>query len=173
MHKPFGILILGLILSSMSTAQAQKNTAAYQKWKKEYEERIQKAYLFGVYIPEDMGDAFLQLDKLIDASSKAKFKAAGEEEAVRKLHFSFGRWMIYNWQFYQGSRLSHSLKQLGIHHPDDMARVLIRTYHRYLNKKTLNIKEQVEAIEDRKQKEQEEKKKTLIDSSLVKNKNFK
>ncbi len=172
MQKTLGILILGFMLGSLPSAQAQKNTAAYEKWKKEYEERIQQEYLFGVYIPEDMGEAFLQLDKLIDSSSKAKFKAAQEEEAVRKLHFSFGRWMIYNWQFYDGSRLSHSLKQLGIHHPDDMANVLIRTYHRYLNKKPLNIKEQVEAIEVRKLKEREEKKKALIDSSLVKGKNY-
>lgn len=160
-----------ILLIGLSSLHAQKNSAAYQQWKKEYDERIQQEYLFDVYIPEDMGDAFLQLNKLIDESSKAKFKEASEEEAVHKLHFSLGRWIIYNWQFYDGSRLSHSLKQLKIHHPDDMARVLIRSYHRYLNKKPLDIKEQVEAIEARKQREREEKMKARIDSSLVKGKN--
>lgn len=166
-----GVLLFILCFGLSTSLSAQKNSAAYQKWKKEYDERIQKEYLFDVYIPEDMGDAFLQLNKLIDASSKSKFKAAEEEAAVRKLHFSLGRWIIYNWQFYDGSRLSHSLKQLNIHHPDDMARVLIRSYHRYLNKRPLNIKEQVEFIEERKKREREEKMKARIDSSLVKGKN--
>ncbi len=171
MKKSFMTLMCLFFGLGLSNLAAQKNNAYYQKWKKEYDERIKKEYLFDVYIPEDIGDAFLQLNKLIDTSSKNKFKAAPEEAAVRKLHFSLGRWMIYNWQFYDGSRLSHSLKQLNIHHPDDMARVIIRSYHRYLNKSPLNIKEQVEAIEARKQKEREERMKARIDSSLVKNKN--
>jgi len=164
------LLLLIFCFGTLHPLFAQKNGDYYKKWKEEYNERIQKDYLFGVYIPEDMGDAFLQLNKLIDKDSKEKFQSAPEDVAVRKLHFSFGRWMIYNWQFYDGPRLSHSLKQLGIHHPDDMASVLIRTYHRYLNKKPLNIKDQVEAIEARKEKEREEKRKARIDSSLVKNK---
>jgi hypothetical protein len=169
--KPIGSLLIVLLFGLSSSRQAQQNSASYQNWQKEDDEPIQKEYLFDVYIPEDMGDAFLQLNKLIDASSKAKFKAAPEEEAVHKLHFSLGRWIIYNWQFYEGSRLSHSLKQLNIHHPDDMARVLIRSYHRYLNKRPLDVKAQVEAIEERKQKEREERMKARIDSSLVKGKN--
>ena len=169
--RSIGTLIMVFFFGFLISGNAQKSSAAYEKWKKEYDERIQKEYLFEVYIPEDIGDAFLQLNKLINKESKAKFMAASETEAVHKLHFSLGRWIIYNWQFYDGSRLSHSIKQLDIHHPDDMARAIILSYHRYLNKRPLNVKEQVEAIEERKKKEREERLKARIDSSLVKGKN--
>ena len=52
--------------------------------------------------------------------------------------------MIYNWGFYQGSRLSHYLKGLGLEHPDDMARFMIVSWHRHLNEKPLDIKLQVD-----------------------------
>jgi hypothetical protein len=67
-----------------------------------------------------------------------------EEDAAIKLHFSLGRWMIYNWGFYEGSRLSYYLKNLGIGHPDDMAQFIIITYHRNLNKTKLNVKELID-----------------------------
>ena len=67
----------------------------------EYQRRIKKEYLNRVYIPKDLADCFIQLNKLIDEESKAKFKRAPEEVVVRKLHFSLGRWMIHYWSFYQ------------------------------------------------------------------------
>jgi hypothetical protein len=41
--------------------------------------------------------------------------------------------MIVNWGFYEGSRLSHFLKEAGLEHPDDMARALVVCFHRSLN----------------------------------------
>jgi uncharacterized protein DUF6794 len=125
---------------------------------KAYQSRIKKEYIYGVYIPQDLTDAFVQLNKLIDKESKKNFKEVNEDIAVKKLHFSFGRWMIYNWGFYEGSRLSHSLRQMGIYHPDEMARFIIITYHRYLNKEELRLKELVEEFAEQQEKEKEARK---------------
>jgi hypothetical protein len=115
-------------------------------YEEKYQWRIQQEVLYGVYIPKDVNDALLQLNKLIDKESKAKFKAMDEEQAVHKLFFSLGRWMTHNWSLYDGSRLSVHLQNMGIHHPDDMCMFLIRVYHRSLNKKELGIKELLEDI---------------------------
>ena len=92
------------------------------------------------------GVNYYQLNQLVDRDARANFKNAPEEDAVHKLHFSLGRWIILNWGFYEGSRLSHSLKGMGIYHPDNMARFIIRSFHRSLNGRPIDVKGQLEAI---------------------------
>ncbi len=139
---------------------AQGNSGATnEQFVKDYQKRISKEYLNRVYIPVDLADAFNQLNLLIDDTSKKKFMAVNEEEAARKLHFSLGRWIMVNWGFYEGSRLSHYLKGLGISYPDDMARFIILTYHRNLTNKKLEVKPLLDEMIKRRAEEFEEKKK--------------
>lgn len=142
----FTLLLIPMGIFLSFPCLAQNNTELIQKQNEAYQKRIQKERLYGVYIPKDLGDAFAQLNKLISKDSKNKFKSANETIAVRKLHFSFGRWMIYNWSFYEGSRFSKYLRKLGIYDPDDMARFVMTTYHRNLNKKPLEVKALIEEI---------------------------
>ncbi len=102
---------------------------------------------------------FVELNKKTAQESRQALKNAGEEEAARKLHFSLGRWIIYNWGFYEGSRLSHYLKGLGVSHPDDQAKFIITTYHRYLNNVPLAVKDLADFYREKRQKILEERKK--------------
>lgn len=148
------IIIAALLTVAVSAGWAQPagNKAEFEKM---YQERIKKEYLNGQYIPRDLTDAFLELNKLIDAESKASFKSVPEEEAVHKLYFSFGRWITENWGFYGGSRLSHFVKELGITFPEDMAEFIIVSYHRNLNRKELKVKEQATYFQEKRRKEHE------------------
>lgn len=154
------VLILGFLLSMVSLSIAQPPGTVSQELKmrekavseesvfeEDYESRIRKESLYGVYIPKDLGDAFQQLNQLTDASSRAKFTAMTETDARHKLHFSLGRWIIHNWGFYGGSRLTKYLNDIGIFDPDDMARFVIITYHRELNGRPLGVKELVEEFQ--------------------------
>jgi hypothetical protein len=105
---------------------------------KQYKRNIKKSIINGVYIPVDINDAMKEMKKLSSPESMEKFKNAPENIIAKKLHFGLGRWLIYNWNFYYGSRLEHYLKGLGIEHPDDMADFLIISFHRYLNGKDLD-----------------------------------
>ncbi|MEM1327376.1 MAG: DUF6794 domain-containing protein [Bacteroidota bacterium] len=105
-----------------------------------YQWRLTQTKLNGVYIPKDLNDAFSELSRLIEAPSKQKFKTALEEVVKHKLHFSLGQWMMVNWGFYEGSRLTAFLNELGLYHPDDMARFLIVSYHRSLNRTSLDVR---------------------------------
>ena len=126
------------------------------EFERQYQWRIKQEILSETYIPKDLTDAFVELNRLVDQSSKEKFKTAPEEVVAHKLHFSLGRWMIVNWSFYEGSRLTVFLNQIGLRHPDDMARFLIITYHRNLNRKSLEVQQLVETLVTNR-KEQEEK----------------
>ena len=164
------LFVFVLIAYFLPTAvQAQKEDAKIiiteQAFEKEYKKRIKKERLYGVYIPKDLADAFVQLNLLIDKSSQTKFKNMTEKDAVKKLHFSFGRWMIYNWGFYGGSRYSDYVRGLGIYYPEEMASFTIAMYHRYLNKKKLNVKGY---LEDFKAKKEAEKQARLKKAKVLK-----
>ena len=136
---------------------AQKPAETIEEYEATYQKRINEAYLHQVYIPEDLTDAFLQLNQLIDKESKEKFKRIPEDIVASKLHFSLGRWIIHNWGFYGGSRLSHHLKTLDLYHPDDMASFIILSYHRSINRKNINVKSTVAQLNAARKKMEAEK----------------
>jgi hypothetical protein len=50
-----------------------------------------------------------------------------------------------------------ALKDMGVHHPDDMARLIIRSMHRSLNKKPIEVKEQVIALQEAREAERKKR----------------
>jgi hypothetical protein len=156
-------LILTLLLVTIGWADmyAQVPQTANQ-YEKEYRRRVKKEYLNEVYIPKDLTDAFIEIKRLSDKSSIASFKGAQEDTLAKKLYFSLGRWMIVNWGFHGGSRLSHWLKtKVGVSHPEDQAIFIIRTFHRSLNKKELGVKELVTTLKENRNKERVKNKKII------------
>jgi len=145
MTFPRFLIILCLCGFSISM-MAQTPPVTLDEYEKAYEKRIEKDYIFGVYIPADLTDAFVQLNKLIEEKTQLLFKDLPEDEAAHKLHFGFGRWMIHNWGFYEGSRMTVFLNGLGLYNPDDMAYFLMITYHRNLNQQKLDVKTLVDYI---------------------------
>ena len=136
-----------LFLNYSVTGQV-KDVVAYQDsiWAQEYQKRIKKKELLGVYIPTHIGDAHRELTRLISPQARQKFMSMTEDQAEHKLFFSLGRWIIVNWGFEGGSRLSHSLREFGLTHPEDMAAFLIVTYHRKLAHRPLNPKPLIERL---------------------------
>ncbi|MCH2084751.1 MAG: hypothetical protein MK226_20365 [Saprospiraceae bacterium] len=126
-------LLTGLLFCSVLIF-AQKPAETESEWQKEYNLRIKKSVINGVYIPKDLNDALNELEKLVDSESKVKFKWQDEEKVVKNLYFSFGRWIQYNWSLYEGSRLSVYFQQIGVTYPDDIAQLIITAFHRKLNK---------------------------------------
>lgn len=147
--KRIDLLFFLICLSANTTVWAQELPATDNEIEEAYQKRIQQSELDGVYIPKDIPDALVQLNKLVDKSSRQKFMQVSEEEATQKLFFSLGRWISYNWGFYGGSRLSHHLREFGVTYPDDMAQLLIVCFHRSLNKQPIEFKAEVAKIIER------------------------
>ena len=154
--------ILGVFLFTISIDAQVPLTK--DQWQERYDRNIMKQRLYGVYIPADMDEAFEELAALARAEDLAKFSAAPEDTIAVRLHFGLGRWISHNWRFEEGSRFSHWLKLKGLSFPDDMVQTVIRSFHRKLNKKELDIEQQVEVlIAKRKQEHDERMKKAKVE----------
>lgn len=135
---------------------AQEGPASSEaEYQRQYQERIKKDKLAGVYIPKNLDDALAQLDKLTSPESRDKFKTIPEDSVCMIMHNRLGQWIIMNWGFYGGSRLSHYLKSAGVTYPDDMADFLILAYSRKLNGKPVNIKELATKFREKRKKERD------------------
>ena len=144
MKAIFTILISAITILSID-AQTFPNTRT--ELDSVYAKNIKMSKLYGVYIPRNVDDAHRRLNKLTPESAIKKFMNAPDEvEVSKKLHLGIGRWMVVNWNFEEGSRLSHHLKKLGVLHPDDMAQFLLRTYYRKLNDLPDNGNEIIEEL---------------------------
>lgn len=158
------VIIIPILLCFANAVQSQTDTIPGRTETEKYEWRLRQSVLYGSYIPKDVNEVLLELNKKIDAKSKGKLAAVSEEEAATKLFFSLGRWMTHNWSLYEGSRLSKYMQDLGIHHPDDMVRFFIIVYHRSLTKQPLEVKDLVASFQ---KKEDEEKRKRLEKGTIL------
>ena len=146
-------IILGFTLN----ASGQGTYDTEEEYLREYELNIKKTHLAGVYIPASIDEAMAELKDLTDEATLQKFAEAPINKVAEKLHFGIGRWMIVNWQFYTGSRISHLMKEKGIMTPDAMAQFLIRNFHAYLNNEVLNEEELIKKVNARHEAEMQKR----------------
>lgn len=149
------LLLAGCSTSGLHLLSAQQYNppANEQEYERQYQERIKKDRLNGIYIPKNLDDALAQLDKLSSPESKLKFRSIPEDSICLIMHNRLGQWMIVNWSFYEGSRLSYYLRSAGVSFPDDMADFLLLSFHRHLHGKPVVIKDM--AIYFREKRKQE------------------
>lgn len=158
-HHFILLLVVAFVGVAFSPLEAQPPPSTEDQYEVNYKKRIKKQRLNGVYIPKDLFDAFNQLDRLMDEPTLNEFRLLPEVRAGRKFYLIM--WVVNNWGFYEGSRLSSYISKIGITHPEHMAHFVIVAYHRHLNKVDLGIKERVEFYAD-KTKLQAEKNKTIL-----------
>ena len=128
------LLILStLVLSTVYAQEYSPSPTTEADAEAKYDRNIKKSRINGVYIPKDHIEAIKELKEMSPESALAKFRIQSEEMVVKKLHFGLGRWIRYNWNFYEGSRLGEHLKGMGVSHPDDMSTFLMMLLHRDLN----------------------------------------
>ena len=128
---------------------AMSQDPVYEKqFEEQYERNIKKERINGFYIPVDLQDAFDELERKSEPGALVNFKNAPEDTIRRKLHFGLGRWISSHWNFYEGSRFSHHLKEMGLDHPDDMTQFVIVSFHRNLNGQPLEVKQQIKSFQD-------------------------
>lgn len=149
----FLFFMIGLVSFGYSQSQG-KATLEYDK---QYKKNIRKSYIRDVYIPKNVVEACKELEQLSTPEALAKFKSGEEEVVTRKLHFGLGRWIMVKWNFDQGSRYSHYLKELGVTKLDDKIDFTISSFHRYISGKDLDIYRRAKEIRDLRRKEYEEK----------------
>lgn len=141
-------ILLGLIFQPVF---GQKGKKEYEsQFKEKYEENIQKEYLYGRYIPANVDEAIVELDKLLAPEVKQRFLALPDSLAGPKGVNTIGPWLLRNWNLYNGSRLSHFMKtELSISHPVDMAYYVLILYYNDQNNIPYEKEELLGYIKDR------------------------
>ena len=95
-----------------------------------------------IYIPKNLDECFVQLEKFLKPEEIKKIKDGTEEDMVL-YHFTLGMWMRNNWGLWGDSHLAKWFNTQGITHPDDMSGIIMTSFYRYLNNKPINLKEQI------------------------------
>lgn len=153
--KQLFFLLVGLVLIFVCPSFGQDKFEL--DYEEEYAKNITLEKINGVYIPVDVSDALTELDRLSSPEGRQLLMAGKEEDIANTLIYGLGKWMIVNWNFYNGSRLSHDLKQRGVTLPDDMALYLIVTYYRHLKGLPLQLEERAQEIYEKRKREQIER----------------
>lgn len=99
----------------------------------------------GIYIPKDLDDCLLELDKILDNTIKTEIKKA---ENTDNFHFGLGLWIRNNWGLWGGSRLWHWFYNQEVSHPDDISGAILSTYQEYLQKGQINTKQKLQEVKD-------------------------
>ena len=95
--------------------------------------------------PTSLSECFKQLDDIFSESPDADdWKKEDEKKAIASSHHGLGQWIRNNWKLWKGESILHQyFSKLGLHHADDMSAVILTSYHRHLNKKELELDEQI------------------------------
>ncbi len=92
--------------------------------------------------PKTLNECFVYLDSKLDIKTIEILKNT-QEDSLISFHFGFGMWLRNHLGLWKNSDLAKYFAGIGILHPDDMSHVIIVSYHRYLNKEDIKLKEQI------------------------------
>jgi hypothetical protein len=100
--------------------------------REELQKRLIAEKIGDQYIPKDLGDAFLELDKELPEVDRTEMAALKSRKDMITYHHGLGTWLRNNWGLWGGSRLQKYFTDKGILHPDDMSSVVLFYYWDWL-----------------------------------------
>ena len=110
-----------------------------RKWNQEDGVRFTTDSLRGFYIPVDLQDCIVQIDKMLADSVKEQIRSTKPENFFGESHLNFGMYLRNSWQLWMGSRLTKYFNEIGIDHPDTMSGAILAAYYQSLTAKDFNV----------------------------------
>lgn len=132
MKNSLTISLVFLMVYQVLSAQNEKDTR-----------RLKADTIDGIYIPKNLEDCFVQIDKMLNDSIKIEIKKKTEDDFSADSHFGLGKWVRNNWGLWAGSRLSKYFNKMDIYHPDDMSGIIVTSYYRKLTGKEIDLEKQI------------------------------
>ncbi len=118
-----------------------------QERKRKQEINIKADSIDGIFIPADLKSCFVELDRLLNDTTKLKIKNIQDSlEFVGEYHMGLGRWMRNAWGLWSGSRLKVYFHDRKIFHPDEISSIILESYAKYLNDETFDADEIIQII---------------------------
>jgi hypothetical protein len=119
----------------------QEKLQQLEEQRAEREIRMTAEKVDGVYIPRDLGDCFVELDKLLSEIDRNEMRALPKRDDMIQYHLGLGMWMRNNWGLWGGSRLYKYFHDKGLTDPEDMSSIVMFYYHDWLTDKKNSWKE--------------------------------
>ena len=99
------------------------------------QQRLTAETIDGVYIPANLGECFVELDKKLSEIDRKEMRELPKRDNMIRYHHALGMWLRNNWGLWGGSRLQKYFFDRGVNHPDEMSSVILFHYHDWLNDK--------------------------------------
>lgn len=113
--------------------QVDKHQAIQKENYRIFVEKTKKDTINGHYIPENVEDCLLTLNKILKEKDIETLKKLKSREDVIEFHHGLGTWLRNNWGLWGGSRLQQYLLRKGLDHPDNMSHLILEFYYDWLN----------------------------------------
>jgi hypothetical protein len=120
---------------SKSKAKKEKQHERIEE-REAYVKRLTKDSINGFYIPQNLGECFVQLDTLLTQYDRKEMKELSDRFDMIRYHHGLGMYLRNNWGLWKGSRLQNYFSERGVYHPDSMSGIILDYYHDWLNGKT-------------------------------------
>ena len=121
-------------------ARQEKRQEQIQQ-RQEYARRLTLESINGVYMPKDLGESFIELDKTLKEVDSKEMQALPNRDEMIRYHHGLGMWLRNNWGLWGGSRLQKYFTDKGVTHPDDMSGIILWHYYDWLTGKRETWKE--------------------------------
>jgi hypothetical protein len=113
---------------------ARREQKAYLiEQQKERQERLAAERIKDVYIPKDLGECFVELDRMLAEVSRNEMKALSKREEMARHHMDLGMALRNNWGLWGGSRLQKYFRDRGVREPDEMSGIILDYYYDWLH----------------------------------------
>lgn len=123
---------IALMNKSKNEAKQEKQKEIIEE-REAYKNRIVADSINGLYIPKNLEECFLELNKLLKPKDIEAIKNLKDRNETILYHHGFGTWLRNNWGLWGGSRLQQYLIKKGLRHPDDMSATILEFYYDWLN----------------------------------------
>lgn len=96
--------------------------------------------------PKNLDECIAVLEKSL---SKKDIKAFKDRSlTTEEVHHTLGRSLRNNWNLWGESKLKDWFNNIGIHHPDDMSDIILKSFVRYIRDEPINLEKQVKFYQD-------------------------
>ena len=118
-----------------------------KRWKYEDSNKYTIDTIRGFYIPIDLNDCMITLDKILPDTTKEKIKKQSQNDFVWNSYSSgLGLWMRNNWGLWRGSRLSKYLYDNGLSEPEGMSVFIMSNYYYHLKNPDYDVINSIESV---------------------------
>lgn len=105
-------------------------------------------YIDGVYIPTDLKETLIELDRLIDKKDKKKLLKENENDFLSSQHFTLGQFIRNEWGLWKKSRLYLWFIEKGAFHPDDISTIILKHYYSNKNRIDFNLENEINTYKE-------------------------